>query len=57
MTKLPRSTALIVIDVQQAFLDPLWGERNDPEAEFKRGRPTPNEEGNGRLAGDLLRGL
>jgi nicotinamidase-related amidase len=33
MRKLPQSTALIVIDVQQAFLDPSWGERNNPEAE------------------------
>lgn len=33
MTKLPHSTALIVIDVQQAFLDPRFGERNNPEAE------------------------
>lgn len=33
MTSLPQSTALIVIDVQQAFLDPQWGERNNPEAE------------------------
>lgn len=33
MNKLPQSTALIVIDVQQAFLDPRWGERNNPEAE------------------------
>jgi nicotinamidase-related amidase len=33
MMKLPQSTALIVIDVQQAFLDPRWGERNNPEAE------------------------
>jgi nicotinamidase-related amidase len=33
MTKLPQSTALIVVDVQQAFLDPRWGERNNPEAE------------------------
>jgi nicotinamidase-related amidase len=30
---LPQSAALIVIDVQQAFLDPRWGERNNPEAE------------------------
>ena len=33
MRTLPQSTALIVLDVQQAFLDPSWGERNHPEAE------------------------
>jgi nicotinamidase-related amidase len=33
MTKLPQSTALIVIDVQQAFLDRGLGERNNPDAE------------------------
>jgi nicotinamidase-related amidase len=33
MTRLPQSTVLIVIDVQQAFLDPRWGERNNPQAE------------------------
>lgn len=33
MTKLPQSSALIVIDVQQAFLDPRFGERNNPQAE------------------------
>jgi nicotinamidase-related amidase len=31
--KLPQSSALIVIDVQQAFLDPRCGERNNPQAE------------------------
>lgn len=31
--KLPQSAALVVIDVQQAFLDPRWGERNNPQAE------------------------
>jgi nicotinamidase-related amidase len=33
VTRLPQSTALILIDVQQAFLDPGWGERNNPQAE------------------------
>lgn len=33
MVNLPQTAALIVIDVQQAFLDPRWGERNNPDAE------------------------
>ena len=33
MTNLPESTALVVIDVQEAFLDPRFGERNNPDAE------------------------
>lgn len=33
MTKFPQATALLVIDVQQAFRDPRWGERNNPQAE------------------------
>jgi nicotinamidase-related amidase len=33
MSELPQTAALIVIDVQEAFLDPRWGERNNPEAE------------------------
>jgi len=38
MTKLPPSAALILIDVQQAFLDPGYGERNNPDAESNIGR-------------------
>jgi nicotinamidase-related amidase len=33
MVKLPQSAALVVIDVQQAFLDPRRGERNNLRAE------------------------
>lgn len=33
MNTLPPDTALIVIDVQQAFNDPSWGQRNNPAAE------------------------
>jgi nicotinamidase-related amidase len=33
MAKLPQSAALLVVDVQQAFLDPRWGQRNNPNAE------------------------
>jgi nicotinamidase-related amidase len=35
MHQLPANAALIVIDVQQAFNDPSWGQRNNPHAEDK----------------------
>jgi nicotinamidase-related amidase len=37
MQTLPRNAALIVIDVQQAFEDPSWGQRNNPGAEANIG--------------------
>jgi nicotinamidase-related amidase len=37
MQALPDNTALIVIDVQQAFNDASWGQRNNPEAESNVG--------------------
>ncbi len=33
MTQLPKSAALIVVDVQQGLADPGGGERNNPQAE------------------------
>jgi nicotinamidase-related amidase len=35
LSTLPGTTALLVIDVQQAFDNPSWGQRNNPDAEDK----------------------
>jgi nicotinamidase-related amidase len=48
MVNLPQSTALIVVDVQQAFLDPRWGERNNPQAESNIARLVAAWRGSGR---------
>lgn len=38
MRSITKDSALIIIDVQQAFDDPSWGTRNNPDAEENAGR-------------------
>ena len=33
MLHLPQNAALILIDIQNAWDDPVWGRRNNPDAE------------------------
>ena len=33
MIPFPQNVALILIDIQKGFEDPMWGRRNNPDAE------------------------
>ena len=51
---LPANATLLVIDVQQGFLDASWGQRNNPDAEINIARLISGWRGEGRPVRHVL---